>query len=83
MKKFSLDEGRAYLLAQAREYPVEIKEKRPAVTNSRETGAGAITIGQILTSQLAGTLAGVPELYSDQATLSSYEVCAYMRERKA
>ena len=34
MKKFSLDEWRAYLLAQAKEYRVEIKEKRPAVTIS-------------------------------------------------
>ena len=49
MKKFSLDEWRAYLLAQAKEYRVEIKEKRPAVTISRETGAGAITIGQMVT----------------------------------
>jgi cytidylate kinase len=49
MKKFSLDEWRAYLLAQAKEYRVEIKEKRPAITISRETGAGAITIGQMVT----------------------------------
>lgn len=49
MKKFSLDEWRAYLLAQAKEYRVEIKEKRPAVTISRETGAGAITVGQMVT----------------------------------
>jgi cytidylate kinase len=49
MKKFSLDEWRAYLLAQAKEYRVEMKEKRPAITISRETGAGAITIGQMVT----------------------------------
>ena len=34
--------------AQAKEYRVEIKEKRPAITISRETGAGAITIGQMV-----------------------------------
>ena len=36
-------------LRKAKEYRVEIKEKRPAVTISRETGAGAITIGQMVT----------------------------------
>jgi hypothetical protein len=35
MKKFSLDEWRAYLLAQAKEYRVEIKEKRPASISRR------------------------------------------------
>jgi cytidylate kinase len=46
MKKFSLDEWRAYLLAQARGFRVEREEKRPMITISRETGAGAITIGE-------------------------------------
>ena len=46
MKKSSLDEWRAYLLAQAREYRAEFDEQRPAITISRETGAGAITIGE-------------------------------------
>lgn len=50
MKNFSLDEWRAYLLAQAREYRVESKEKRPVITISRETGAAAITIGQMVTA---------------------------------
>jgi cytidylate kinase len=49
MKKSSLHKLRAYLLAQAREYRVEIKEKRPAITISREAGAGAVTIGQMVT----------------------------------
>jgi cytidylate kinase len=48
MKKSSLDKLRAYLLAQAREYRVESKEKRPTITISREAGAGAITIGQMV-----------------------------------
>jgi cytidylate kinase len=50
MKNFSLDEWRAYLLAQAREHRIESKEKRPAITISRETGAAAITIGQMVTA---------------------------------
>ena len=49
MKNSSLDEWRAYLLAQARGYRPEVKEMRPAITISRETGAGAITIGQMVT----------------------------------
>jgi hypothetical protein len=49
MKNFSLDQWRAYLLAQAREYRIESKEQRPAITISRETGAAAITIGQMVT----------------------------------
>ena len=46
MKEFSLDQWRAYLLAQASGYRVDIEEKRPVITISRETGAGAITIGE-------------------------------------
>jgi cytidylate kinase len=46
MKKSSLDQWRAYLLAQASEYRVDVEKKRPAITISRETGAGAITIGE-------------------------------------
>jgi cytidylate kinase len=46
MRKSSLDQWRAYLLAQARDYRAEFDEKRPAITISRETGAGAITIGE-------------------------------------
>ena len=46
MKKYFLDQWRAYLLAQASEYRVEVEEKRPTITISRETGAGAITIGE-------------------------------------
>ena len=46
MKKSSLDQWRAYLLAQAKEYRVDVEKKRPAITISRETGAGAITIGE-------------------------------------
>jgi hypothetical protein len=44
MNKSSLDQWRAYLLAQAREYRVEREEKRPTITISRETAAAAITI---------------------------------------
>ena len=46
MKKASLDQWRAYLLAQASGYRVDVEEKRPVITISRETGAGAITIGE-------------------------------------
>src|SRR6476660_9611793 len=49
MKNSSLDEWRAYLLAKAREYRIESKKQRPAITISRETGAAAITIGQMVT----------------------------------
>ncbi|HEY5779556.1 MAG TPA: cytidylate kinase-like family protein [Terrimicrobiaceae bacterium] len=49
MRKFSLDEWRAYLLAQAREYRSEGTVPRPVITISRETGAAAITIGQMVT----------------------------------
>ncbi|MET0253708.1 MAG: hypothetical protein ABW214_06720, partial [Terrimicrobiaceae bacterium] len=52
MKNFSLDEWRAYLLAQAREYRIESEEHRPAITISRETGAAAITIGQMVTDSV-------------------------------
>jgi hypothetical protein len=34
VKNFSLDEWRAYLLAQAREYRIESKEQRQMVTDS-------------------------------------------------
>ena len=64
MKKFSLDEWRAYLLAQAKEYRVEIKEKRPAVTISRETGAGAITIGQMVTDSFQSLEKGAPHSWA-------------------
>jgi hypothetical protein len=46
MKKSSFDQWRAYLLAQASEYRVDAEGKRPPITISRETGAGAITIGE-------------------------------------
>ena len=49
MRKFSLDEWRAYLLAQAREYRSEGTLQRPVITISRETGSAAITIGQMVT----------------------------------
>lgn len=49
MKKFSLDEWRAYLLAQAKEYRSEGSVRRPVITISRETGAAAITVGQMVT----------------------------------
>jgi cytidylate kinase len=64
MKKFSLDEWRAYLLAQAKEYRVEIKEKRPAITISRETGAGAITIGQMVTGSFQSLEKGRPHSWA-------------------
>ena len=64
MKKFSLDEWRAYLLAQAKEYRVEIKEKRPAVTISRETGAGAITIGKMVTDSFQSLEKGAPHSWA-------------------
>jgi cytidylate kinase len=64
MKKFSLDEWRAYLLAQAKEYRVEIKERRPAVTISRETGAGAITIGQMVTDSFQSLDKGRPHSWA-------------------
>jgi hypothetical protein len=64
MKKFSLDEWRAYLLAQAKEYRVEIKEKRPTVTISRETGAGAITIGQMVTDSFQSLEKGRPHSWA-------------------
>ena len=64
MKHFSLDEWRAYLLAQAKEYRVEIKETRPAVTISREAGAGAITIGQMVTDSLQSLEKGAPHSWA-------------------
>ena len=64
MKKSSLDEWRAYLLAQAKEYRVEMKEKRPAITISRETGAGAITIGQMVTDSFQSLEKGRPQSWA-------------------
>jgi cytidylate kinase len=64
MKKFSLDEWRAYLLAQAKEYRVQIKEKRSAVTISRETGAGAITIGKMVTDSFQSLEKGAPHSWA-------------------
>jgi hypothetical protein len=64
MKKFSLDEWRAYLPAQAKAYRVEIKEKRPAITISRETGAGAITIGQMVTDSFQSLEKGAPRSWA-------------------
>jgi hypothetical protein len=55
MKNSSLDEWRAYLLAKAREYRIESKKQRPAITISRETGAAAITIGQMVTESFQST----------------------------
>ena len=46
MTRSSFDQWRAYLLAQASKYRADAEEKRPAITISRETGAGAITIGE-------------------------------------
>ena len=64
MKKFSLDKWRSYLLAQAKEYRVEIKEKRPVITISRETGAGAITIGQMVTDSFQSVDKGRPHSWA-------------------
>lgn len=64
MKKSSLDKLRGYLLAQAREYRVEVKEKRPAITISREAGAGAITIGQIVTDSFQSLEKGRPHSWA-------------------
>ncbi len=64
MKKFSLDEWRAYLLAQAREYRIERMEQRPAITISRETGAGAITIGQMVTDSFQSLDNGRPHSWA-------------------
>jgi hypothetical protein len=48
MKKYALDQWRAYLLAQASEYRVDTEEKRPAITISRETGCRAAPMMELL-----------------------------------
>jgi cytidylate kinase len=60
MKKFSLDEWKAYLLAQAREYQAAPSRQRPVITISRETGAAAITVGQMVTDSFRSLEKGEP-----------------------
>lgn len=52
MKPSPSDKCRAYLLAQAAIPPVPPTEARRAVTISRETGAGAVTIAQLVADYL-------------------------------
>lgn len=60
MNTFSLDRWKAYLLAQARQYQAAPSVQRPVVTISRETGAAALTIGQMVTDSFRSLDKGEP-----------------------